>query len=216
MHPKVIIGSPKTMTQFNYKKAWAELAAPACLALPPNVLQLVGEVLVHSNNISQAPDLSVPWINDSLKEKFQEIPDEDLAKAARIVWATGHWHPGADNWLRPLMRTGAYWKFSAYADTILRERINLDNQNNTLFFEIHEGFIRACIDFDRSWMWTEVGLATQTVFKELKRIITCADTADKNCLNTLDKLNLIVEHMKICRESTGPISKLFGLEDYYG
>jgi hypothetical protein len=138
------------MTDFNYKKAWSELAAPACMALSEPILQLVGSVLDNANNITQLPDLSVPWINDSLKEKFQKIPDNELASAAHIVWATGHWHPGADNWLRPLVRTGAYWKFSALADNILRERIKCDARNRGL-------------------------LATRKTFNKLKPMIKISD-----------------------------------------
>jgi len=150
------------MKNFNRKKAWYELAAPAFMALPVDILQVVGLVMNDARGIRQNSDLSLDWPADSfLEERMNKIPLDELARASRIVWATGHWHPGSQNWLRPLMRTDAYWKFSAYADQVLRQKCEVTHtKGEGINFEIHEGFIRACVDFDRVWEWHEVALAT--------------------------------------------------------
>jgi hypothetical protein len=163
------------MKDFNHKKAWRELAAPLLMELPLNIKRLVSQVMRDSRGLQQNKDLSMPWPESSnLREKFEEIPTEDLARAARIVWGAGHWHPGTNNWFRPLMRTGAYWKFASYADEILREKLGLDRHSrakNGCTFELHEGFLRVCVSFDRSWSWYEVALATPENLDKLEKLI---------------------------------------------
>ena len=89
----------------------------------------------------------------------------------------------------------------------MRERIKCDARGRGLFFEIHEGFIRACIDFDRSWLWQEVGLATRKTFNGLKPMIEISDNPN------LIELELIVEKMKTCRPND-PMLGFFNLENF--
>ena len=193
------------MKRFKKNKAWNELAGPALLSLPTSILQLVLRVMNESCSIMQNNDLSLPWPDTDLQNAFQEVESEDLAKASRIVWAAGHWHPGANNWLRPLMHTGTYWRFSAYADRVLLDRMMLKKYFNTEFFnfEVHEGFIRAIASYKNNWKYTDVALATS---ENMKTLIDMAKSCKTDNWNEIENtLNM----MKAMRPSTEPISSFF-------
>ena len=206
------------MNDFNHKRAWNKLAAPALMDLPQNIKQLVLQVIRDARGHQQNDDLSMPWPDGSdLYYKFEALPAEDLARAARIVWAAGHWHPGSNNWFRLLMRTGAYWKFSSYADQILRDKCGLDRNSrarNGFSFEIHEGFIRACVDFDRSWSWHEIGLATPDILDGLKVLVPNLNYSDSE--KSLKLINEAIKSMKGYRPKVeDPMSKFFDLKEFY-
>ncbi|KKN43554.1 hypothetical protein LCGC14_0702010 [marine sediment metagenome] len=204
------------MTFYN-KRAWNKLAAPALMQLPPDVLRLVWQVMQDSRGLQQNPDLSMPWPQgSSLRERFDDIPTEDLARASRIVWAAGHWHPGTNDWFRPLLRTGTYWKFASYADEVLRARCEVNHKRidkNSVDFEIHEGFIRACISFDRTWVYNEVSLATPGNLHKLKEL------APKPYRHTdedyWEVINSSFDLMKGLRPTDNPIAKFFDLTEFY-
>lgn len=223
---------------FNNKKAWKELACPALMALSPDVHQLILRVFKEGRGINQSPDLSVPWPASDLRAKFEEIPSEELARASHIVWATGHWHPGTNNLFRPLMRQGTYWKFSAWADEILRDRCGLSRNHsvkNCFSFEIHEGFIRVCIGFDKSFQWYNVALATPGNLNNLKELVPSQLNLSQKCIKdtwklinqTIKKMKNFVParmvkpdhsdepcaHMDSCL-ITDPIAKFFDLKEF--
>jgi hypothetical protein len=224
------------MSKFNHKKAWRELVAPALMGLPQNILQLVLLTMKESRGIQQRQDLSLPWPEASfLKERLEALPAEELAKSARIVWSAGHWHPGSDNWFRPLMRTGTYWKFSTYADQVLREKCKLVHAdfNSEFSFEIHEGFLRACVDFDDTWEWQEIALATPENLKKAKVLVpkslTRKESGDiRQKSKHWDVINDAINKMKLLRPTNytimalpkpalieHPIARFFDLSEFY-
>jgi len=181
------------MNDFNYKKAWRDLSVPAYLELPKEVHDLISYMQTYTKHINQNEDLSLPWPeNTQLKKSFENIPAEDLAKAARVVWSTGHWNPYNSNYIFKKDR-GTYWKFAMYADQILREKCDLTHSKHCIInFEILEGFIRACIFFEDIWEWHEVALATPDNLNRLQKI------ANRN-INSWDKIEAAIEEMKLLR-----------------
>lgn len=204
---------------FNNKKAWHELVCPALMSLSPAVHQLVLQVIQESRGIKQNPDLSVPWpSNSNLRDKFDELSSEELSKASRIVWAAGHWHPGTNNWFRPLMRTQSYWKFSSWADEVLRDRCDLSRNSsvkNVFSFEIHEGFIRVCIGFDKSFQWHEVALATEVNIHMVKKLAVKKLSFNKEKTEEQWKeINSAINSMKKFIPKEEPIATFFNLKEF--
>lgn len=156
---------------FNYKRAWYELAAPALLNLSPNILSLFLRTHEETRNLQQNADLSLDWPNQNLKNSFDEADSTELSCAARVIYSVGHWYPGEKNFLKPLMSTGSYWRFSTLADQSLRERLKELNFHQNFFFEVHEGFLRAIMSTPNSWNCMEIGLATEDTFNRAKEFI---------------------------------------------
>lgn len=156
------------MKQFDYARAWAERAKPGYECLPASVQALFLLVAEEAGSLSQLPDCSMPWPEDRLfRQAFIDIPAEVLAFAARTVHNLGHWKPGkADLPTAELsaIGRGAHWKFSHYADQVLREKLGLpargDGGRTGVSFAIHEGAIRVCYASRNSWCWEEVAPAT--------------------------------------------------------
>lgn len=172
---------------FDYITAWRELARPAFEALPANVRALVDRVAVEANGLHQISDTSMPWPDEAsevsiaaydgqtLRQVFDKIPAEVLALAARVVYSVGHWKPGNtpqffDN------SAGASWKFSHYADQVLRGRLELpergDNGRDKAMIQtkVIEGAIRVCYSSPDSWTWEEVAPATVGGLESARRI----------------------------------------------
>lgn len=148
------------MKEFDYKTAWQEVAAPAFNALPPEVHYLYQEVCQHCGDLRQDADtLDMPF-PAGLREKFEKLTDMQLADSAAIIHAFGHWHSSnPDN-------TGAYWKYSNYADQVLTARLGLRRRPRygpyaAKGLEVHEGVIRVCLSAKWFWQWEEVCLATR-------------------------------------------------------
>jgi hypothetical protein len=160
------------MKQFDYKRAYAELAEPAWKGLQLDVQALVSRVCVTAANVGQDPDtLDTVWPvdehgNNALKAAFSVIPSDQLARASRAVFSAGDWASGTDEGLK-LQEAGAYWKFSSYCDQVLRERLELPprgtKHGDGAHIEVHEGSLRLCVSTPDSWTWTDVGPATSAV-----------------------------------------------------
>jgi hypothetical protein len=157
------------MKTFDYAAAWREVARPAYLALPADVIALVGRVAVEARDLSQAPDCSMRWPEPNggaLREAFAVIDPEALALAARVVYYVGHWWPRHGRGVElPGREHGGHWKFSHYADQVIRERLNLsanpDGGNYPgLSFQVHEGALRLCYQSRDMWTWAEIAPAT--------------------------------------------------------
>lgn len=171
------------MKQFNYKKAWIEMAAPAYEALSPEAVTLIAETIVASAGLSQKADLDMPW-PEGLREMFEKVGSLELAKAARTIHQFGHWAPAHESLTlfdvvshrgerslasvlsdaRRLQATGGYWKFSNYADQVLTERlgiprVRLSGWRSGVSHVVLEGALRACLATENSWTWEEVGWA---------------------------------------------------------
>jgi len=157
---------------FDYTAAWV-LAEFHFRNLPANVRDLLERVRVECSDLSQNRDLDMPWPKDSdLRERFEEIPAEILAKAAYWIHGFGHWSP------LPCIGAhygGATWKFSNYADQILTAKLgikrNRRGNDRGWTLAVHEGEIRLQWSDPDSWTWNPVGPATMGTFKRVSRII---------------------------------------------
>lgn len=110
--------------QFDYEAAWDKLIQPAMEAIKnndPGILVLMEDIGGHHADVVQDQrTLDLPW-PDGLKARFEEVPTMTLAFSSFIVHNYGHWgYKGeAAAW------KDATWKFSNWADQILRERLGI-------------------------------------------------------------------------------------------
>ncbi len=163
---------------FDYLRAWHDLAYPAYEALDDEVRKLAEATCIFAADLSQTSDLTMPWPDAETKLTFTVMADEQptaLAKAARVVYFTGHWFsrpilkshfepcgPGQWELIVPkkpmfamvgeLLSGGGSWKFSHYADQALRERLGIKKHskfapNNQAHFEVIEGMLRLCLSY---------------------------------------------------------------------
>lgn len=147
---------------FNYKKAWKEAAAPAFMALPTHILQLVWRVHTEAAYIHHQRNLDLEWASNDLKESFYNLDCEELSYSAHIVNCMGYWHPGYDDWLRPIQRQETYWRYSLYADQILRSKLEIPRAQNAEGFilEVADGLIRATAGLRKQGYYSvKIGLA---------------------------------------------------------
>lgn len=176
------------MTQFNYVRAWQEMAKPAFENLPSDIHKLVQRVFVEGAELQQKPDLTMSWPEGSdLRKEFGCYASEDLAKASHIVNCYGHWAPGlrkqlhlddigyqnALNRASALQNVGTHWKFSHYCDQVLRDRCDLprDMEGAGVGYLIMQGFLRICVSTPYSWTWTEVGLGTERTLAAARKLM---------------------------------------------
>lgn len=155
------------MKTFDYEKAWQELALPQFKRLPNAALCLAEEVALVAAELHQLPDCSMPWPEDGgkLRGMFDKLDSETLSRAALVVYHYGHWRPEcsiAGN-APTLGNAGGSWKFSHYADQVLRGRFNISGRDSkaAVSLQIHEGTIRLCYSSDNMWTWHEVAPATE-------------------------------------------------------
>lgn len=155
-----------TLPRFDFKAACRDIAAPAVASLAADVLDIYRALRDSEEyeNLSQTgPNLTVP-MPENLRARFEGIPSEALAYAARALYSFGHWSGQLDVG-RPDKR-GATWKFANLADQVLRERLGgypnvYQGQKSIGYtFEVHEGMLRLCASSPDSWTWVELGPAT--------------------------------------------------------
>ncbi len=80
--------------EFNYERAWRELAEPEHKKLCAEATALYDHIAEFGQERQQNAALDVP-IPDELKPRFEAIPAYALAVAARVIYFWGHWaHPG--------------------------------------------------------------------------------------------------------------------------
>ena len=175
----------------------------------------------------------------NFKLAFEVWADEQptaLAKAARVTYFTGHWFakpilkshfepcgPGQWELIEPeeplfsmvgrlLQEHGSHWKFSNYADQVLRERLGLPvkrafSKNNSAYFQVLEGMLRLCLSYKNKqdgdgWLWHEVGLATPENLAKIRKLIDkwqdegkCGSTPEAT-IGTPRTLEFIVNKLK--------------------
>lgn len=146
---------------FDYELAWQELALPAYKSLPEAVTKLLILTAEKAEGLSQVGDCTMPWPEDgSLKAAFEAMDSETLANASHVVYYYSHWFPGAIAGDAPRV-PGTGWKFSHYADQILRERLGTRRASDDgVNAQIHEGTIRICYGSRDLWTWNECFPAT--------------------------------------------------------
>jgi len=159
------------MKQFNHRRAWQEVAAPAFGGLAPEVKALYEVVAERTTQIWQQADLEVAC-PDEVKEMFRALPSAVLAYAARVIYCHGHWGQAGE------AKDGNYWKFSHLADQVLRERMQVarrapDNKRGqvALGLQLIEGTIRVTRSADDSWGWLEVALATEANLQKVRELL---------------------------------------------
>lgn len=148
---------------FDYARAWRELARPAYDLLPANVRDLYARVAAECRECRQDSALDTVWPPGSdLRSGFEELDAGDLAFASRVIYFLGHWQPSRE--VAPVPNDhGAHWKFANYADQVLRRRCGLPEtraHGDGIGFEVHEGLLRLCCSYPDGWTWEEVGIAT--------------------------------------------------------
>jgi hypothetical protein len=150
---------------FDYRLAHKEVAAPLYRALPKRVHTLVARVKSECADLTQKPDLDMPW-PEGLREAFEALDTNTLAHAAWAVYFFGHW--GTRDCLQEF---GTYWKFSNYCDQVLRARLGLkqDAPDRGVGFVVCEGQLRVCYSSARTWTWTEIGPASLGLLRSARR-----------------------------------------------
>lgn len=185
--------SYENMPQFDFVAAWREVANPAYLALPQNLRDLFETVREVAKDLQQDKNLDMPW-PEGLKSQFDEIPAEELSKAAHVIYCWGHWG-GMDS-----SSGGAYWKFSRYADQSLRPRLGMDPSSTWedpprgLSFKVCDGLLRLCYSSRDLWTWTKIGLATVGTMEKARKLIKAArenGVNEEDIPEELKKANLL-------------------------
>jgi hypothetical protein len=160
------------MKTFDYIRAWDRIAYPAWQTLSPDIKALVLRTHVVAKDLGQGDDLQMLW-PEVLKTRvhfrmsFEDFTSADLAFAARVVNALGHWYHARAEHQEPWLddRLGTHWKFARYCDQVLQARLQIPQPvgSSTTGFglEIHEGAIRLTYASTRSWSWREVAVATE-------------------------------------------------------
>jgi hypothetical protein len=149
------------MLQFNYMKAWDEFASPAYENLPQCIKALLLRVINETpEDRFQDGNLDATWPNANLRKEFSEIHSDVLAQAAYIIYCYGHWaYNKYGQWSQV---SGGHWRFSNYADQILRERYGIKREcSDTRSLRIIEGCLRYCYSTQDCWTWEVLGYVTR-------------------------------------------------------
>ena len=107
---------------FDYKRAWTELAKPAYDSLPNNVKDIYEYIRKFHCDLGQDSSCNVIWPKNSigLYEMFCAVPSELLTLAKEVVYYYGYWGSG---WAPGILKErGAYWCFAGLCINILIER----------------------------------------------------------------------------------------------
>lgn len=165
--------------QFNYVRAWFDLAWPAVQALPENVKALFREACTTLEDIQQDKNLLVQAPPELLR-KFEALSSGELSTASRAFHAYGHWSPFG----HVTKTSGVTWKFANVADQVLqkREASGSTLREGAVLFtgkvggnvrlvvtsKVLEGMLRVCVEGlveqrGSYWTWREVGLADNTI-----------------------------------------------------
>lgn len=167
------------MSKFDYKRAWKELPEPQIMLLPREVHDLVQRVKDECGGFQQDENCDMRWPCDTtiehdaspieqrpLWKAFEAVPLPILAWAARVVYFWGHWGSsgcGSD---------GFHWKFSNYADQVIRTRLGLPRSDSYrglkgVWYKVHDGSLRVGI----GGQWEEIGFATSSIFELVKLVM---------------------------------------------
>lgn len=157
---------------FDFERAHAELCEPAYLELHPGIHDLLVATQHQAADLAQNQDagLTMPWPSEAFKRAFTEVDPVELATASRVIYCYGHWGK-RQHW----QEGGTYWKFSKYADQVLRDRIIASMPDRkwgefgigSIFhaerwhgLSVHQGVLRISQSTRSSWRWEELCLAT--------------------------------------------------------
>jgi len=162
------------MSEFDFKRAWYNVARPAFDALPEAVKALIERVDRDAAELRQDPStLLMPW-SEGLREAFESFDSDTLAVASHVVYFYGHWAFG-EHTKHAFQERGTYWKFSDYADQVLAARLGLPAYDKYttgygITYRVHQGMLRVQSNTPDSWLWEDCALGTQTsLFKLTER-----------------------------------------------
>lgn len=81
------------MKEFNFRRAHSEWAQPQYDALPACIRLLWNAVATNTQQLRQNQSCNVEWPADlpELKEMFDEVAPDTLARAAVVIYYWGHW-----------------------------------------------------------------------------------------------------------------------------
>lgn len=165
------------MKTFDYEQAWIELALPAYKKLSTQVIALLESVGVAAADLHQLSDCSMPWPKDGgkLRKLFDAVSTDDLSMASMVVYYYGDWRPRkiAERLNAPEV-PGVSWKFSHYADQVLRERLHISHRDGGMRVGllIHEGRIRIFYSSRDCWTWEEIAMANDEGLVEGHKLCT--------------------------------------------
>ena len=130
------------MKEFNYKRAWNELAYPRYCQLSKDVRKLFELVQSTCGDQRQNSSLGMDWPDGDLEQRFYHVPSEELARALHVIYGLGHWDydkTEGEEYVRD--NHGAYWKFQYFAKQSLTERgfTNWDKYNTSEFMDHKPG-----------------------------------------------------------------------------
>ena len=163
------------MTEFDYERAHAEVAAPLYRSLPKRIHRLVARVDLECRELRQNQNLDMPWAT-LLREAFERLDTHELAHAAQVVYEYGHW--GSRSCLQA---NGTYWKFSNYCDQVLRDRLGLSRDPaGGLSFGVQQGQLHVYWASRQEWLNREIGAASKGLLKEAQSPKFFGDYPDAN------------------------------------
>lgn len=164
-------GKRLVRTQFDYERAWYELAKPAFRMLPGRLLDLYDRVVHVAADCKQDRYCLLEWPEKgTLKAAFEEVPSQELSRAAHVIYFHGHWAP-MDVPKHDVV--GGYWRFSNYADQVLNERLGLSSTQDTgSYFQVREGTLYVCLSNRDGWSSGEIGEATEETLAAAKNFKT--------------------------------------------
>jgi hypothetical protein len=192
--------------EFNFVRAWTELAKPELIALSSKVVDLLIQTDELAADLSQLPNLSMPW-PPGLRDGFEALSDLELAQAARVIYCYGHWGSGKD--VAPLQSKGTYWKFSRYADQVLCKRLDVSanhKNENGISFDITQGCLRVCAEGRDFWTWREISFATTEAAAKARELV-------QETMKGFPKPRQRTAHYDACEDLLGKCKRLLASDD---
>lgn len=118
------------MREFNYERAWRELAKPRFDNLAPGLRDLFYQVRAASGELASVPQDAVNPFPDTevcraLVAEFDKFSSEELSEAACVIYYYGHW--GYTKEGKEAQIGGAYWRFQRLADHVVIKRGDRNN-----------------------------------------------------------------------------------------
>jgi len=165
------------MKQFNYERAWDELALPAYEALPEKALSMINWIGQQYAEISQASDLGMDEL-PGIREMLNAYSLEELSSWSQTVYYFGHW--GYKDEGLNIQINGTYWKVSKLLDQEIARRVfegeiarNRIKVRNGLYLWIDNGALN--LAYEVKWAFGNVfriGAPTKELINEVCEVLT--------------------------------------------
>lgn len=138
--------------EFNYVRAWHELAKLAAENLNERQKTVIFKILPLVKDLRQSHNSNIPLSPEI--ENHIMMTMEEIAEVSRTLYYYGHWKPGNER-LFFENTSGESWKIANVCDQILRKHFGIIGG-----LQIHEGTFRVTYLDMNNWLWEEFGLAT--------------------------------------------------------